>query len=130
MINKNVDFNGLNNIFQQYKENYKPIINEFTKIYTYEISNEIVAFVVFSILYEKCEIIDLFVLEKNRRKGLASLLINEILKDNDIENITLEVSKFNISAINFYKKIGFKEVAIRKNYYDNCDGILMLKEVR
>ena len=130
MINKNVDINNLDYIFSEYKKDYNPIVNEFTKIYTYEINNEVCAFIIFSIMYEKCEIIDIFVLNQYRRKGLASLLINEILKDNNIENITLEVSSLNTSAINLYKKLGFKEVAIRKNYYENCDGILMLKEVR
>ena len=130
MINKNVDINNLSDIFFKYKNNYKPIINDFTKIYTYEINNQIVAFIIFSIMYEKCEIIDIFVLENYRRNGLASKLINEIMEDNKLENITLEVSKLNTNAINLYKKIGFIEVAVRKNYYDNSDGILMLKEVR
>lgn len=130
MINKNIDINELNGIFSKYKKNYEPIITDFTKIYVYEIDKEIVAFIIFSIMYEKCEIIDIFVLDNYRRKGLASILINEILKDYDIENITLEVSKENINAIYLYRKLGFKEVAIRKKYYENNDGILMLKEVR
>ena len=37
----------------------------------------------------------------------------------------LEVNKENTYAIKLYKKVGFKEVAIRKNYYDGVDGILM-----
>ena len=130
MINKNIDINDLNEIFNQYKDNYKPIVNEFTKIYTYEIDNDVVGFIIFSIMYEKCEIIDIYVKDNYRRKGIAISLINEIIKDYDIENITLEVSSINDSAINLYEKVGFKKVAIRKNYYDNCDGILMLKEIR
>ena len=130
MINKSININDLNEIFNQYKDNYKPIINEFTKVYTYEIDNEVVAFLIFSIMYEKCEIIDIYVKDNYRRKGIAISLISEIIKDYDIENITLEVSSINDSAINLYEKLGFKKVAIRKNYYDNCDGILMLKEIR
>jgi len=130
MIEKNIDINNLKNIFNKYKENYNPIINDFTKIYTYSINNEIIAFLLFTIMYDKCEIIDIYVDNNYRRKGIAFKLINEIIKDYKLENITLEVSKDNISAINLYKKLGFKEVAVRKNYYKTTDELLMLKEVR
>ena len=36
----------------------------------------------------------------------------------------------NKSAINLYEKLGFKKITVRKNYYKDSDGILMLKEVR
>ena len=39
--------------------------------------------------------------------------------------ITLEVNKENIPAIKLYRKLGFKDVAIRKGYYNGVDGILM-----
>ena len=130
MIEKNNEINDLKNIFSEYKENYNPIINEYTKIYTYTVDNKIVAFLIFMIMYEKCEIIDIFVSKEYRNNQIAQLLINEIIKDYNIDNITLEVSNKNIPAINLYKKLGFKEVAKRKNYYEDSDGILMLKEIR
>ena len=85
---------------------------------------------VFDIIYEKCEIIDIFIEENYRRKGIAILLIKEIEKDFSIENITLEVREDNIPAIKLYEKIGFKKVSIRKNYYKDTNGLLMLKEIR
>ena len=36
----------------------------------------------------------------------------------------------NKNAINLYEKLGFEKIAVRKNYYKDSDGILMLKEVR
>ena len=130
MIIKNNDINLLKNIFNEYKDNYYPNISDFTKIYTYTVENEIVGFLVFDIIYEKCEIIDIYVSKDYRGQNIAYELISEIEKDFNIENITLEVSSNNISAINLYKKLNFKEVAIRKNYYNDSDAILMLKEIR
>lgn len=130
MIIKNNDINLLKDIFNEYKDNYYPNISSFTKIYTYTVENKIVGFLVFDIMYEKCEIIDIYVNKDYRRQNIAYKLISEIEKDFNIENITLEVSSNNISAINLYKKLNFKEVAIRKNYYNNSDAILMLKEIR
>ena len=130
MIEKNNSKEKLVDIFREYKENYNPIINEFTKIYTYTVENNVVAFLIFTIMYDKCEIIDVFVSKEYRNKKIAQCLINEILKDYNLENITLEVSVKNIPAINLYEKLGFKKVAIRKDYYKDSDGILMVKEIR
>ena len=49
--------------------------------------------------------------------------------ENRVVNITLEVRKSNKIAIHLYKKFGFREVAIRKYYYGDEDGILMEKQV-
>ena len=130
MIEKNIDRKKLNNIFNEYKENYSPIINEYTKIYSYIVDNVVVGFLIFTIMYEKCEIIDIFVKKDYRNKKIAQSLINEIVSDYNLENMTLEVSDKNIPAINLYEKLGFKKVAIRKDYYKDSDGILMLKEIR
>ena len=66
------------------------------------------------------------------KKGIASALLKELIhysKDNNIENIFLEVRKSNISAINLYEKFGFAKISARKNYYaDNEDALIyMLK---
>ena len=65
-----------------------------------------------------------------KTEKLIEEIIDEEIINKHIENITLEVSSNNISAINLYKKLNFKEVAIRKNYYNDSDAILMLKEIR
>ena len=41
------------------------------------------------------------------------------------KTITLEVSSKNEAAIALYKKSDFKEVGIRKNYYEDSDAIIM-----
>lgn len=50
-----------------------------------------------------------------REKGFGSILINEIKKSR--MEIFLEVRENNTTAIEFYKKNGFKEAGKRKNYY-------------
>ncbi len=130
MIEKNIQIEDLKDIFNEYKNLYNPIISDFTKIYVYTLSNKVTGFVVFDVIYDRCDIVDIFVSEKYRRKHIAQNLLNEIIKDYKINNMTLEVSKNNISAIKFYETMGFKKVAIRKNYYKDSDGLLMLKEIR
>ena len=68
--------------------------------------------------------------EKHRRKGMGEKLINRLISVCEIENaefITLEVRESNKPAINLYKKMNFKDVGKRKNFYENPreDAILM-----
>lgn len=129
MILSIINNEDLDSLYKLYKDNYIPKINEFTKIYSYSIENKNVAFIVFDVIYDRCEIIDLFVQKEYRNNKIASKLINQIEKNFSIKNITLEVKENNYTAINLYKKLGFKIVSIRKNYYFDSDGYLMLKEV-
>ena len=130
MIVKNIDIHLLYDIFNRYKKDYYPIISDFTNIYAYMLDDDIVAFIIFDIIYEKCQIIDVYVDDNNRRKGIAKKLIKEIEEDFNIENISLEVSSKNKIALNLYETLGFKNVATRKNYYKDSDAILMVKEIR
>lgn len=129
MIHKELDYN-ISDLYSKYKENYSPIISEFTKKYSYTVDNENAGFIIFDIIYDRCEIIDIYTVEKFRNMGIATKLINEIINDYEINNITLEVSVDNCVAIKLYEKLGFKSVALRKEYYNGTDAFLMLKEVR
>ena len=106
-------------------------LNEFSKVYIY-FENEILGFLIFSIIYERAEIDYIYTLEEVRNKHIASKLLEKMfidLKNKNIENVSLEVMIENNSAINLYSKFGFKTVSIRKNYYKDNDAYLMVREV-
>ena len=66
-----------------------------------------------------------------RGAGIAMKLLDNIIKNLDVENIFLEVSKINVKAISLYEKMGFKKNGIRKNYYsNNTDAILYKMELK
>lgn len=106
--------------------------NPYTKYMVYLIDKKIVGFINYHDIYDRVEIINFNVLEffQNRHIG-SSLLLNliTISKEKLKKNITLEVRKDNEKAIYLYKKFGFREISIRKNYYNDVDGILMEKEL-
>ena len=100
----------------------------FTKFFVYFIDNKVVGFINYSIIYERSELNYIVVSDDFRRQNIATKLLEYMICDcinHKCNNITLEVRKDNFVAIQLYKKIGFKEMAIRKNYYGNCDGIMM-----
>ena len=130
MIEEIKDVKLIENLFKEYKEKYNPIINDYTFILVYKENNEYAGFLIYQLLYESGEIIDIFVREEYRNKGIGKALINKMLDNKQIEKVTLEVKKDNKNAIMLYNSLGFKPVSIRKGYYNGIDAILMLKEVK
>ena len=114
-------------------KNYSFNLDQFSYCLVIEKDNYIIGFVTYSIIYEIAEIIDIIVEEKERKKGYGKKLIKKVIyiaKDNNCNNITLEVNENNFFAIDFYKSLDFKIVAKRKSYYNNENGYLMKKDLR
>ena len=94
--------------------------------------SNIIGFINYYDLYDRFELSYIEVKSEFRNKKIGSYLIEHLIKigtERNIENITLEVNINNINAIKLYKKYDFKEVAIRKGYYDGVDGYLMERKM-
>ena len=123
------DIEFVNQILKTFKISIteETLKNNFINIAVYDDSG-IKGVVVYDVIYDRIEIEYIVVELSERRNGIATNLIEYIEKKNpNIKNITLEVRESNLSAISFYEKLGFRRVAIRKNYYNDENGILMVK---
>lgn len=123
------------NLINEFLSNFKTNIREkgiFSKYAFYYLGDKPIGFINYDIMYERAELNYIFINEKFRNNNYASLLVkymeNDCYKSKCI-NISLEVENNNLAALNLYKKFGFKKVAVRKMYYENSDGILMVKEL-
>lgn len=119
---KEIDKEKLVNIFD-----IDEIDSPFRKYFCYEEEN-ILGYFCIDIIYEKIELVNIFVKNEYRNRKIGSFMLKYIIdfaKNSNIYNITLEVDEKNIYAIKLYEKYGFIKKAIRKNYYNNNDGILM-----
>lgn len=104
----------------------------FSKRIEYIEDNTVLAFLDYSLIYDRIEIDNIEVLKEYRNQGIGTRLIDYIIRiaiKNNLVNITLEVRKSNYIAQKLYHKMGFKEVAIRKYYYGDEDALLMEKKV-
>lgn len=77
---------------------------------------------------DKIDIEKIYVDPNYRKQNIGTKLLNEIDKLNLNRKIILEVNENNTTAINFYKKNGFKQISIRKNYYKNGDNAIILEK--
>lgn len=106
--------------------------NPFIHYLVYQKEDMVIAFLNYSIIYDRMEINQIEVLKDYRRNNIGSILIEELIRiahNKHYQNITLEVKCDNIAALNLYKKFGFVEKAKRLGYYNGVDGILMEKEM-
>ena len=77
------------------------------------------------------EIYRIAVREDKRQRGIGYRLLSYALKTESgsgVETVFLEVRSKNLPARALYKAYGFKEISIRKNYYQNPtdDAIIMV----
>ena len=106
--------------------------NPFRKRIEYFLDDESIAYLEYSLIYDRMEIDNISVMEEHRGNGIGTKLMAHLVSlaiEYHVDNITLEVRISNEIARNLYKKFGFHEVAIRKYYYGDEDGILMEKNI-
>ncbi len=93
---------------------------------------KVVGYLDYSFIYDRIEIDNFFVNEDRRNQKIGTKLMSYFIAvaiREHVVNITLEVRVGNEIARNLYKRFGFREVALRRFYYGDEDGILMEKQV-
>ena len=111
------------NILKQELENGK------SKYFVAKQENEIVGFAGILLIIDQVNIMNIVVKKDKRNFGIGSLILEEIIRYSKIHNatsITLEVNEKNIPAIKLYKKYGFKQVGLRRKYYNNEDNAILM----
>ena len=80
-------------------------------------------FILYTLIECEAEILTICIKEQDRKKGYASQLINCLLNTHpELTKIFLEVNQTNEAAQALYKKFGFEQIGIRKNYYNTSKG--------
>jgi [ribosomal protein S18]-alanine N-acetyltransferase len=93
-------------------------------------------FIVILLQLDECQLLNVCVRKTEQRKGYGQLLLQHIIafaEKKQCKKIVLEVRHSNASAISLYRKLDFKEVGLRKNYYPKDqareDAVLMELEI-
>ena len=94
-------------------------------------SNQIVGFAGIMTCFDEATLNNIVVKKSCRGRGIGGELLEaliEMCSELNMKTLTLEVNSLNIPAINLYEKFGFKNLGIRKKYYNNTqDAIIMTK---
>ena len=94
--------------------------NKFSHFFAYTVDDAIVGYACVRIMYEEAQICNVAVLPNHRRKGIATQLLQKVAAfatEQGCERAELEVNVMNTPAVELYRKNGYKEEGIRKNFY-------------
>jgi len=113
---------------------YEIFQNDFSHNFVLEKDHQIIGYVGIWIMYEQAQITTIGIDENYQGQGLGLYLLESMIdfvKEQGCETLSLEVRVSNDKAIGLYKKVGFEQVALRKDYYqDNHeDAYLMIKNL-
>lgn len=78
---------------------------------------------------EEAHITNIVTKKDKRQNKIGTKMIEKLIdmaKERKLNDITLEVNVNNLPAINLYKKYQFKEVGLRKKYYNNIDDAIIM----
>lgn len=105
------------------------LLNENSTLFIAKSNYSIVAFAGIWQVVDIMHLNDIVVAKKFRNQGIGKILLNHIInytKEQNINELTLEVRQDNLPAINLYKHFNFKIIGERKNYYGaNNNAIIM-----
>ena len=101
------------------------LLEEASSIYGIEEENTLLGYAIFLNSIDCQEIIKIAVNKEHRRRGLAT----KLLEAEKRRPILLEVRESNLEAQEFYKRHGFEEIYVRKQYYrDNGENAIILEK--
>ena len=89
------------------------------------IDNQICAYLITMKALDELELLNIVVAPAKQGLGLGEHLmqhLNLFATENNFMRIFLEVRASNFAAIHLYKKSGFKQVGLRRNYYPALRG--------
>ena len=98
--------------------------HSFSELYGARVDGALVAFMIIHAVLDEAHIMKLGVTSAYRRRGVGRVLIEEVLQGlywRGAKRVSLEVRVSNLAAQSLYYTLGFRQVAVRKNYYTN-DG--------
>jgi len=91
---------------------------------------QVVGYLITQTILDEIHLYNIAVREDYQRQGIASRLMIFLLQKaqtEDIHRILLEVRSSNLAAIQFYQKSGFRELYLRKGYYDDGEDARIME---
>ncbi len=85
----------------------------------------LIGYAFFNLAGDSADLLNLAIHPNYQQQGFAQLLMKKTfskLTKLEVNCLYLEVRESNHRAINFYQKVGFKQISIRKKYYSNGEN--------
>jgi ribosomal-protein-alanine N-acetyltransferase len=97
---------------------------------------QMVGYAVLMLAVDEAELLDIAIDSQLQRQGWGQKLLEEMFvlaRRHDMRRMVLEVRASNVAAISLYRKAGFNDIGLRRDYYlaqnGREDAILMGREL-
>ncbi|HYN54804.1 MAG TPA: ribosomal protein S18-alanine N-acetyltransferase [Methylotenera sp.] len=105
--------------------NFSDSLNSGYSAWVLLLDERIIGYALLMMVLDEAHLLNLSIAKAYQKQGLGRFLLEHMLqiaRNHHAANMFLEVRPSNISAIALYEKIGFNEMAIRRNYYPAATG--------
>lgn len=96
-------------------------------------TSALVGYVCWWLVADEAHILNLAVHPDHRRRGIAGTFVELVVADaseREASAVTLEVRRDNVAARELYRRFGFHECGVRRNYYaPGDDAIIMTRNL-
>lgn len=92
-------------------------------------NNKIIGYGGIKVILDEAELMNIVTKKDMRNMGFARFILNELIqiaKEHNCSKLNLEVNENNSAAIHLYKLFNFKQVGLRKNYYNGSDNAILM----
>ena len=107
------------------KQTFDKILEQRSLSFVIILNSQIIGFCIANKVLDECHLQNISVLETMRRQGVGNFMLDILKKRMSLTGITtvlLEVRRSNKIAQEFYRRNGFQELSIRKDYYQTKNG--------
>ena len=107
------------------KHTFEKILEQRSLSFVIILNSQIVGFCIANKVLDECHLPNISVREAMRRQGAGNFMLDILKKRMSLSGITtilLEVRRSNKAAQDFYRRNGFQELSIRKDYYQTNNG--------
>jgi ribosomal-protein-alanine N-acetyltransferase len=107
----------------------KELCNPYGRFLVAEQEGQVIGYICTWLVADEGQILNVAVHPDHRQRGVGRLLVRETLAETcqrRARSVSLEVRKSNLPAITLYEKLGFREVAVRRGYYENGEDALLM----
>ena len=94
--------------------------------------DRVVGYIAYEVIVDEGSLVELAVEPQYRRKGIGRKLVELMLTScGGVKTVCLEVRASNMPAIHLYRAMGFREISVRRDYYDDPkeDAVIMVYSV-
>lgn len=115
--------------FWSYEIFKEELVNNNSRYLVAHYDGEIVCYGGIKIILDVADIMNIVTRKDKRNMGFGKFILNELInisKEEKCTSITLEVNENNKPAIHLYEQFDFKQVGLRKKYYDGIDNAILM----